>query len=446
MVGGAQSPQAPTPGAGPTSSGQFENLDKYLQVNSGQGFGEKVAGKLQGEVDSANQAREQAGATFKAQSDSGTTSFNQGIVDDALKDPTKFVGDQKNIDEFNKQRDAKYGGPNNLGDTPALYNQTFGTARAASDKARASESEGGRFQILTNYFNRPSYSQGEKSLDNLLIQNDPNTQQAFKNIRQQADATQQAAEGQKTALASFAAQNRGTTEDARRKTRAALGIDDAGNLLKLDDTKGNGAIQDAVEGMDARVKQRQADLSADRLKFNGLQGKQRLGDLSPELLAAMGLDPSQYGATNNADMLDVDGENVGAGEFFGVDPYSNDFNQFVNEADLNRGNVGSKDDMARLNALSKLAGLENTYVSNPDDAGKYSQGSLSTFKKDDFGGRVGNSRDAFSAEMKAAKAHFDQVAAGGGLVNTPDMQRAVNDIRQKYGLPRVGNEAGATRR
>jgi hypothetical protein len=122
-------------------------------------------------VDRANQV-----AKFKT--DNGFT----GQATDAYK---KFVA----------ARDASYSGPKTLADMTGAYNSgALGNqAAGVADQANMTNSEAGRFSLLQNMFRAPSYSKGQQSLDNLLLQNTPGAQKALQQQATQAKfATAQA--------------------------------------------------------------------------------------------------------------------------------------------------------------------------------------------------------------------------------------------------------------
>jgi len=86
-------------------------------------------------------------------------------VDSALADPVSADAKQ-----FQSWTNASYQGPKSLGDDQSNWNQYWGAAQDANTSAKLAGTESGRFALLDKYYGRPSYSFGEKSLDNLLIQ------------------------------------------------------------------------------------------------------------------------------------------------------------------------------------------------------------------------------------------------------------------------------------
>lgn len=220
-MGQAQAPQASDRGK-PTQSGSWTNLDNYLQSNAGQGFGEKVAGRVGADVDAASGQIDSAAQEFKGRSDAGTTRADDDLLAGVGSDPTAIANDETKLAAFKKQRDAQYAGPSSFSDTADLYGKTWGAVDSASQKAKGSETEGGRYALLDNYFGRADYSQGQKGLDNLLVANDPNSRQAFENVRASADAAKQKFNTAGQDAAAYAAGNRGVTEKTKADTAATL--------------------------------------------------------------------------------------------------------------------------------------------------------------------------------------------------------------------------------
>lgn len=223
---GAASGATPAPSAQdrgkPTASGSWTNLDTYLQSNAGQGFGEKVAGKVGADVDQASGQIDTAAQEFKGRSDAGTTRADESLMASVYEDPTAVANDPGKLEAFKKQRDATYAGPSNFSDTSDLYGKTWGAVDSASQKAKGSNTEGGRYALLDNYFGRADYSQGQKGLDNLIVANDPNSRQAFENVRASADAAKEKFNTTGTDVAGYAAQNRGVTEATKKAAGDAL--------------------------------------------------------------------------------------------------------------------------------------------------------------------------------------------------------------------------------
>lgn len=339
----AGSPQESAAEARPGSKieDRFQNIDAYLKGNESKQFGSQVAGRVQSEVDKASQAQSEADRDFRSRSDQGTTRFDEGLTNRAIQDPESFLTSPE-FNKFVSQRDAQYAGPSSLSDTQDLESRADGTTRAAASKARATESESGRFGLLDDYFARPSYTQGEKTLDQALVQTDKSAEPAFQ--RAQSSAKQNVAnlETMRRNLSDYAAQNRGVTEQARTQTRGAL------------DT----AMGDVKTGVNNRLTQRQTQQQSERAAIEDALKSRDLTKLTPELRQILGLE-------------DVDA-------FYGVDP-----TQYLSAGQLSAQNVATRDEAKRLGALSKLANTEDTFL-NPDLAGTMDDEALVGFNSAGF--------------------------------------------------------------
>lgn len=439
-----------------TASGAYTNLQSYLDANKSLNFGGQVAGKVQGEVDQAKTAQDEASSAFKGQVDAGATRANDDLVNEAVSNPTGVVGDQQKFSDFLKQRDAEYKGPNNLVDNTDLYTSTLQATERAGQRAGVTDDEAGRKALLDEYYGtgagRTDYTPGQKKLDNLLIQNDPNSKAAFEKVRADAGAVGQNFNTLKDTLAGYAGQGKADTQAARAKTRAALGIDDAGNLLATDQTRGNGAIQDTVEGLDEKVAARRAQLAAEQARLNPLAGKKYLSDISQDDLGYLGIDPNNAGAFGGIDIRPqgnlgqyapyYEGYKVDPGFLYGQDPGSGTFLNYTPEGDLNRGSVSTPEEFQRLQALSQLAGVDQPYISNPDQVGAHTADRLSSFDSGRLTSQATASRADLQRRLQAVRDHFTQVQNSGGITDPGNELWYVNQVRASAGLPPI-NESMA---
>lgn len=276
---GTMAPQTNAPSAQdrgkPTQSGSWTNLDNYFNANAGQGFGEKVAGKVGADVDAASNQIDAASQEFKNRSDAGTTRADESLLSGVSQDPTAIANDEAKLAAFKKQRDAQYAGPSSFADTADLYGKTWGAVDSASTKAKSSDSEGGRYALLDNYFGRSDYSGGQKGLDNLLVANDPNSRQAFQNVQAKADAAKGKFNTAGNEAATYAATNRGVVEGTRKQAADAVAASKS-------------ATQQAIDNYYGELK---AKADMDRGNFVNSTPKQ------------YGVDPSKFLTTVEADAM-----------------------------------------------------------------------------------------------------------------------------------------------
>lgn len=351
--------------------------------------------------------------------------------------PQPLVGNS-DYDRFVQMRDANYAGPKSLLDESSLYDPAQIATEKAREAAAATETDGGRKALLDKYFGtgagRFDYNEGQKKLDNLLISQDPTARDAFQGVRDSNQAVQGNFDSLKSALEGYAGQGAAATADARAKTRDVLGIDDSGAY------QNRGVIADDLGRIDQSVQGRLDELAREKGIIASTKGVKDLNQLTSEQRALMGgFDPSKVAASDIAkDDGYNTGWNVGQGYGYNVDPST--YGQYVPEGDINRGTVGTQQDMARIEALAKLANLQQTFITNPQDAGKYTEGNLSEYKGDQFLNDVLGSRSNYNTEMQNLLKYYK---AQGGLVNAADEQKSINNVRERWALDRVGNENGA---
>jgi hypothetical protein len=364
VPGGAPAPTAPSTGgaAKPTSqpkgSGRFADLGEYLRVNQPQQFGQQLASKVGSDVDGAQNALGSAANEFKSRADQSTIQDSQGLIGQVGTNP-------ENIDQtaFSGLRDAEYRGPTTFQSASDLYNQTAGAANAAAGKAQASKSEGGRFALLDNYYGRPQYSQGQRTLDNLLVQNDPNSQQAFKQIQDNAKNLQANVAQTGNELGAYGTQAKAATESTRKSARDALGLDNAGNLT------GQGAVGEAQSGVNSRLSEYQQRAQ----EIQKARDEGRYSDISPEMASILQQIGTPYG--------------VNAGQYLSS----------TNPTELTAAGVTSGDEQARLRALYNLSGIDNPY--DTTDAGSMYDKPLYGFKDQDYRDKVSGNKRAFETAL-----------------------------------------------
>lgn len=348
-----QPSQQQAPGAEGTNSGSFTNLNSYLDANKSLGFGGQVAGKVQGEVDQAGEAQKTADSTFRQQADAGSVSFDPSLGAQVAQDATAVVGDQGKFSDFLKARDAEYKGPNNLVDSDA-FQATDAAQRKAQEAAQASGSEGGRMALLDQYYGtgngRNDYTGGQKKLENLLIQNDTASRDAFAKTTENAAKTAQDYGSLKDTLSAYGGAQRAATGQARAQARAAIGIDDAGN-----EVAGQGAIGALKTGVKSAADKRLADRETERTTVAQALRDRKLASLDPKYRGVVG--------------------DIGSMQLYGADP-----TQYLRDTGtINEQTVATKQQQAQMAALAKLAGKENTYLPDEALAGTMDDEALTSF-------------------------------------------------------------------
>lgn len=177
LPGANQSATAPKP---QKNSGAWTNLNQYLGANKEQAGA--MADKVTGDLDSSAMDADTKIGLAKGAAPGQVQALNsQGLQDDYLSKANELNDDQKNAYN-NFKSTGGYSGPQSIYDV-AGYNDAEITTSKASQKLQQAQSEGGRQELLKDAYKRPTYSQGQSSLDQLLVQNDPDSKVKFGDIQ-----------------------------------------------------------------------------------------------------------------------------------------------------------------------------------------------------------------------------------------------------------------------
>lgn len=327
-AGGSSSTQAATQPGAQTHSGNYQNLNSYLDANQNSDFGNQFVSKINNSVQGANDAQSQAEQGFKQKSDAAAIKYNQGTVDNALNDPYAYSQDPNNVQAFQNQLNAQYKGPQSYADDGYDYQKAQGATQKANDEAGAAQSEGGRFALLNNYFGNSNYNQGQKSLDNLLLQGNDQTQQGINQAKENSNQASRNFQNQQNSLQNYAGNNIAATQETAQKTKAA------------GDTALSG-YGDTINNQEKGYTDKQNEITSIQ---NALQNRQ-MQSLTPEEIKQLGV--QSHTATYGANPLDYLKSDQLSKEGF-VDPevYKkyNALNGLMGETNtlgLNEANVGT---------------------------------------------------------------------------------------------------------
>lgn len=420
VTGGASSTVAAggnTPGSpSPTHPSNFQDLNAYLDANSGNGFGQKFLGNVNNDVNAAQSAQDQGASLFKGASDAGTTKANPDIVNQAISDPYGFSQNPENVSSFQSQLNAQYKGPQSYSDDQSAYQTAYGATQKAEDTAKAAQSEGGRFALLNNYFGTPNYNEGQQSLDNLLVQGDKTTAQGIQQARANADQSQINFQNQAAPLQQYAAQNNATTQATKKGAQDATNTSLTG--MQSDYAK---ALSDAQTNQTNSWNNAQAALAG---------GPSKYGELSKYGVTSGPKDP-YTGA--------ISGNSPG---YWGVDAGT-----FVNQGIApNASNVLSLPQQQKLDALQGLSGNPQTPF-NAAESGTYDPSKAVNFRTGDFNTAMQTAADNYGQAQSGILGNIQQVLEhptdrSGQIKISPQIQAQydqLNKIRQGYGLAPVVN-------
>lgn len=154
------------------SSGQYTNINSYLNANKDQST------QMGSEI--AQETQEKA---TKAQSDLGE--LKKQVVEPTVLDPNQYLNDPTSIthDDYSKLKNTGgYEGPDDLSKVKNIDSASK-NIKNASDRVNALASEEGVGAILQEKYKRPDYSKGQQTLDNVLVRNNEANTEQFNNLQ-----------------------------------------------------------------------------------------------------------------------------------------------------------------------------------------------------------------------------------------------------------------------
>lgn len=238
----------------PASSGNYTNLQQYLNANQGSGFGTKTAGKVGEEVTGAQTAQDTAGSEFRNQVGQNTVNYDENLANQAKTDASGVLGNEASKNAFEKMRSGTYGGPSQLTDLTDQYTAAQGATQKGQQAADLTKSEQGQRTLLDRYYARPTYTGGEKSLDQFLLQGDQAGQQGFKEQQSKAANLGTGFQSLQDMLAQEANQGKATSQQTADKLQNEF-LGDSGYLTGL-----NSQYQQRATQADQDINSRQTDL------------------------------------------------------------------------------------------------------------------------------------------------------------------------------------------
>jgi hypothetical protein len=183
MMAGGQGGQGSTESeSGPvqkaSSSGRFQNLNRFLDANKGAQFASQVGQNIATQGTQARQATEQAKAQT-AEAVRGQIEQKQQTLGQARGALEQLRGGQPQQEQAQQTPfdtgqaesalraglDINYQGPQDVDNAAQLRQQ----ATQVSERAGMTGTEQGRFQLLRDMFGQPSYSQGQQRLDQMIL-------------------------------------------------------------------------------------------------------------------------------------------------------------------------------------------------------------------------------------------------------------------------------------
>lgn len=375
----------------PKGSGRFVNLQQYLNAN--QGAGEQIGSQIGG------MATKQAN-TLDKQTSSGTDQIRQNVQNEQ----NRLSQGSNLINQVGQQGGAENVAQNNLADwqkiasgqnnsqdltnqANTLYNQYGQNISQLGNLANQAGTESGRFGLLKQTFNNPSYSGGQSRLDQMLLQNSGGGQ-AVNQLGQQLNQNTQA---QQTNLNNLQQQiNPALTNIGTQATQEQT---DAKNAIGDFSASGAGALgglynqlstaqQAAQNKQAAQVAQLQQELSSGKIDANlakslGLNEPISLGSTTPQMTQNITnssnpnltsnsnpfqkvTTPGNNGVYPNPPQLnpaDTNG-NVDLTQWFNPEQLKAYAGQVQPQNNISLADVAQQGDISKLNALQQLAGVQ----------------------------------------------------------------------------------------
>lgn len=385
-------PSAPKPVG---RSGSWTNLDTYLNANkdNAETMGNTVASNISNAGSAVRTGLQNTQTDYNTLVDQGTIKN----LDTAKLDSDNIVkqartanqDNQINDDQVNRFKDisnATYAGPNTL-NASQYYADTKSKLSKAKDYQNNAQSDEGRFNLLQEMYNRPSYSQGQKSFDNLLIQGN---QQAKTNIKGAADSLSdlQSSWGQaNTEAATVAAQRLAATNDARQFAQ---------NSLSANRNKRSSEVDTSLADINSKWADEYNQYKKILSNYSG--GDLELTkDQAEKLGVLQQLAPSTTTTTTMSQKMtpNVQGPIYAQTKLFNA-LKNTPASSYLDLQAFNANKVIDKDQFAQLSALDKLAN-------------QYGLASSSKFKADSQAGTLGlhNNFDASRFGVEATKQQND---------------------------------------
>lgn len=347
ITGGQVSPQGK-----PTSSGRFQNIQGYLNANKSSNLAGQIGQNLQKDTQGVQDSIQKSKQEFDTNADQNRKQYDEQFVKNTIQNAGTVQNPE--VEKFQQLRDAQYKGPSDLQNASALQ-QNVQNVRSL---AQSGATEEGRFNLLKNYFNKPQYSRGQQTLDNLLIQANPEQNRKLQQARTYGNQAQQQFTQNRTAAQQAADQFKQEALQTQNQTRQEL---------SSAQTEFEKQLQDRA----MLQKQQQETLFGNMDK--SLQDKE--------------LDDDTYNRLRQGLGLDIDSP------LYNVDP-----SRFISKAwEPTVQTVANEADYDRYAGLNKLGSQDPTLLTDKSLAGQYERM-----------GPINYDQQGFKQSYDLAKAAYDK--------------------------------------
>lgn len=367
--GSAGSGQAPGVGTSTEFGSNAAKLSDYLKANQEQvaEYGQQVAGDLTQRYNKTLGDLDTGLNQFSQEAQSGYTPPDQTRVNQALANPTEFVKNQQNVQDFSNWYSPQYGGPQNF-EGSSIYSNLNNQVNQAVQNAGLTGTQGGLGTYMNNFLGANDWTEGMRVLDTALLQRNPQSRQAI----------QSAADPYKN-LSSY------LTDTTNKANQAIAGARGQVAQSQADVRGQTQAATDAfTQDLQNRVAQAKSGAQTNAEAFRAALGQ------GANLTQA---ERDLYGAGNWDDVLryrDLLQNTQGPfsdtkakyGEKFDFLPYLTEQNP---ESMYNMANVASADDYAREAALQQLTGNRFNVLSDDMTAAGTAPKTISQFNAQQAG-------------------------------------------------------------
>ncbi|MBL7672501.1 MAG: hypothetical protein JNM39_18635 [Bdellovibrionaceae bacterium] len=219
--------EAPTKAGGPQASGSFTNLNQYLDANKENAvqLGQGVAGHIENQGNEARTGIQNTEADFNQLADKGTLKDldkapeeAQNIIKQASTGTKNAQVNQAQTSRFGEIANATYKGPKDLTGS-SYYNDTNQKYQKAQEAKQNASSDEGRFSLLKSAYARPTYSQGQQNLDNLLLTGNNQAKTTVQSAANGLSDLEGKWTGAQTNAANLATKRQADTNAARAQSR-----------------------------------------------------------------------------------------------------------------------------------------------------------------------------------------------------------------------------------
>lgn len=174
---GVPGQDASTSGQKQKGSGQYANIQSYLDANKSQGdqMGQKITDTVGTQAEDAKSKI----TSFEAQGPQKIGAYDAG----AAANNVMNLSDAEKATYKDQKKTGGYTGPQTV-DQANGYQDAQKAAQAASQSVTNAGTEQGQQQLLKEAYARPQYSAGENRLDQVLLQNSAGSRSNLENLSQ----------------------------------------------------------------------------------------------------------------------------------------------------------------------------------------------------------------------------------------------------------------------